>query len=852
MLINVKVSGHAARAATPGRRIVAGKKGGLNFCARERLPRNDDDGLCPKIIISRPKPTSRQHTYRKDTSTHTHTMFSRNQGTPPPNTTNYSRMPPGGGRGPNSGTSSPRFAAHTMAVKNAPSNEYVIKNLLAVPPGSFKSGMHVICDDKYVFTCKEADISPGSIGVGGAQREWAQWSLEQPVTVAPFDIFANGNTSAYLANLNVEVDFYSKSKSVNTPFEQEALAKRFLMLYQNQIFAPGQRFAMEFGGINFRIKVQSTEVVDLSNTDPELMMRNCRGILRETTDINFFKAPGSPLNLRAPGNKPRANAILTPNFSFAEMGIGGLDDEFSVIFRRAFASRIYPPREVEKMGISHVKGLLLFGPPGTGKTLIARQIGKMLNAVEPKIVNGPEMLNKYVGGSEENVRNLFKEAEAEFKEKGEESNLHIIIFDELDAVFKQRGSRGDGTGVGDNVVNQLLAKMDGVDQLNNILVIGMTNRKDLIDQALLRPGRFEVQLEISLPDENGRRQIFKIHTAKMREEKKIKEDVSTEEIASLTKNFSGAEIEGLVKSAASFALNRNVQLDPKKGISFKDQEVMVTRDDFMQALDENTPAFGVAEEEISNTIRGGIIKYAPHVSDILSQGDKFIEQVRQSSMFPLISVLIHGPSGSGKTALASSIALASDFPFIRMISTKNMTAMSESNRIQYISNMFMDAYRSTLNVIVIDSIEQILDWVNIGPRFSNPVLQTIKTYLEQVPPKNRRLLVLCTTSNRKVLQEMDMLKFFNKELYVPNISSTDDLRHVLDQVEFLDPEQRQQAIQQIQKQVQSSVLNVGIKKVLFNIEAAKLVKGDKLQEFVDLTVRDIESQPGRENLQLNF
>ena len=130
-------------------------------------------------------------------------------------------------------------------------------------------------------------------------------------------------------------------------------------------------------------------------------------------------------------------------------------------------------------------------------------------------ISGPEILNKFVGQSEENIRNLFKDAEEEYKKRGDNSALHIIIFDELDAICKQRGSKNDGTGVGDSVVNQLLAKMDGVEQLNNILVIGMTNRKDMIDEALLRPGRMEVQIEINLPDKDGRLQIFTIHTAKV-------------------------------------------------------------------------------------------------------------------------------------------------------------------------------------------------------------------------------------------------------------------------------------------------------------------------------------------------
>ena len=179
------------------------------------------------------------------------------------------------------------------------------------------------------------------------------------------------------------------------------------------------------------------------------------------------------------------------------MGIGGLDKEFNTIFRRAFASRVFPPEVIQQLDMKHVRGILLYGPPGTGKTLMARQIGKMLNAREPKIVNGPQILDKYVGESEANIRKLFAEAEEEEKRLGPNSGLHIIIFDELDAICKQRGSSNSGSGVHDTVVNQLLSKIDGVDQLNNILIIGMTNRRDMIDEALLRPGRFEVQLEIS-------------------------------------------------------------------------------------------------------------------------------------------------------------------------------------------------------------------------------------------------------------------------------------------------------------------------------------------------------------------
>lgn len=255
----------------------------------------------------------------------------------------------------------------------------------------------------------------------------------------------------------------------------------------------------------------------------------------------------------------------------------------------------------------------MYGPPGTGKTLMARQIGKMLNAREPKIVNGPEILNKFVGESEKNIRELFAEAEVEYKAKGDESGLHIIIFDELDAICKQRGSTGGGTGVGDSVVNQLLSKMDGVDQLNNILIIGMTNRLDMIDEALLRPGRLEVHMEISLPDEGGRLQILNIHTAKMRTNNVMAGDVILEELAALTKNFSGAELSGLVKSATSFAFNRHIKVGTTAGVGDDLDQMQVNLDDFLNALDEVKPAFGVAEEELKSVIQNGIIKFAPEI-----------------------------------------------------------------------------------------------------------------------------------------------------------------------------------------------------------------------------------------------
>ena len=150
--------------------------------------------------------------------------------------------------------------------------------------------------------------------------------------------------------------------------------------------------------------------------------------------------------VRVKSNSMKAKSLFNENFKFEDLGVGGLDEEIGNIFRRAFSSRRLPPALMQKYGKTHVKGILLYGPPGTGKTLIARQLAKVLKSVEPKVVNGPELLNKFIGQSEENVRKLFAPAIKDQKEQGDDSPLHVIIFDEFDSIAKPRGSGGDGAG----------------------------------------------------------------------------------------------------------------------------------------------------------------------------------------------------------------------------------------------------------------------------------------------------------------------------------------------------------------------------------------------------------------------
>lgn len=369
--------------------------------------------------------------------------------------------------------------------------------------------------------------------------------------------------------------------------------------------------------------------------------------------------------------------------------------------------------------------------------------------------------------------------------------MHIIIFDEIDAICKSRGSVSGNSGVHDTVVNQLLAKIDGVEQLNNILVIGMTNRRDMIDEALMRPGRLEVQMEIGLPNEAGRVQILNIHTKRMREFKKIDPDVDPKELAAKTKNFSGAELEGLVRAAQSTAMNRLIKASSKVEVDPEAMEkLLVNRNDFLHALENDIkPAFGTAGEALDNFLARGIINWGSPVSHILEDGALYTEQVRASETSGLVSILLEGPPNSGKTALASKLAKLSDFPFVKVCSPEDMIAYTESAKCVHIRKVFDDAYRSTLSCVLVDNIERLLDYGSIGPRYSNLTLQALLVLLKKQPPKGRKLLILCTTSRRQVLEDMEMLSAFTSVLHVPNLSTPDHLMTVLEESEvFTKPE----------------------------------------------------------------
>uniref|UniRef100_A0A4W5MRT3 Vesicle-fusing ATPase n=1 Tax=Hucho hucho TaxID=62062 RepID=A0A4W5MRT3_9TELE len=704
---------------------------------------------------------------------------------------------------------------YTMQAARCPTDELSLTNCAVV----------IMCvttpTHKFVFTVKtHQSVVPGTIAFS---LYWAAIGFLSLLCVHVVTNYNFDKSKQCVGTMMVEIDFLQKKSVDSSQYDSDKMAAEFIQHFNSQAFSAGQQLVFSFCDKLFGLLIKDIEAMDPSILKGEAGSGKKHkidiGLLLGNSQVVFEKAESSTLTLIGKSKtRESRQSIINPDWNFERMGIGGLDKEFSDIFRRAFASRVFPPDIVEQMGCKHVKGILLFGPPGCGKTLMARQIGKMLNAREPKVVNGPEILNKYVGESEANIRKLFADAEDEQKRLGANSGLHIIIFDEIDAICKQRGSMAGSTGVHDTVVNQLLSKIDGVEQLNNILVIGMTNRPDLIDEALLRPGRLEVKMEIGLPDEKGRVQILNIHTAKMRQFNLLGSDVDVSELASETKNYSGAELEGLVRAAQSTAMNRHIKASATVEVDLEKAENMqVLRDDFLASLDNDIkPAFGTNSEDYASYIMNGIIKWGDPVTAVLDDGELLVQQTKNSDRTPLVSVLLEGPPNSGKTALAAKISEESQFPFIKICSPDKMIGHSEIAKCQAIKKIFEDAYKSQLSCVVVDDIERLLDYVPIGPRFSNLVLQALLVLLKKPPPKGRKLLIIGTTSRKDVLQEMEMLDAFSTTIHIPNISRGEQLVEALEMLGSFQEKERAD----IAKAVKGQGVWIGIKKLTMLIEMA--------------------------------
>ncbi|MBA4451580.1 MAG: CDC48 family AAA ATPase [Nitrosopumilaceae archaeon] len=260
--------------------------------------------------------------------------------------------------------------------------------------------------------------------------------------------------------------------------------------------------------------------------------------------------------------------VQVPNVSWDDVGgLEGLKEEL----REAVEWPIKHKEAFDYVDVQTPKGILLHGPPGTGKTLIAKALAKMTESNFISI-KGPELLSKWVGESEKGVREIFR--------KARQAAPCIIFLDEVDALVPRRGSGGSESHVTENVVSQILTEIDGLEELHNVLIIGATNRLDIVDEALLRPGRFDRIIEVPNPDSKGREQIFNIHTKK----KPLAEDVSISKLVELTEGFSGAEIAAVANRAAIAALKRYVG-----GKSENIKGIKVTQQDLLDAIDKVKP-----------------------------------------------------------------------------------------------------------------------------------------------------------------------------------------------------------------------------------------------------------------------
>ena len=353
------------------------------------------------------------------------------------------------------------------------------------------------------------------------------------------------------------------------------------------------------------------------------------------------------------GSMTKAVDSSIPRITYDELG--GLKNEVQKI-REMVELPMRHPELFEKIGVEAPKGVLLYGPPGTGKTLLAKAVAGETNA-NFTYLSGPEIIGKYYGESEERLREFFKQAE--------ENTPSIIFIDEIDSIAPKREEvSGD---VEKRIVSQLLTLMDGMKSRGKVVVIAATNRPDSLDPALRRPGRFDREIEIGIPDEEGRLAILNIHTRGM----PIDEKVDLKAISKITHGFVGADLEVLAKEAAMRSLRRimpEIDLDQEKISQEILQKIQITNEDFRDALKEVRPS----------ALREVLIQ-TPNVTwDDVGGLESLKEELREAIEWPIKhkdafdyvdvetpkGILLHGPTGTGKTLIAKAVAKMTESNFI--------------------------------------------------------------------------------------------------------------------------------------------------------------------------------------------
>ncbi|NAZ31519.1 MAG: CDC48 family AAA ATPase [Acidilobus sp.] len=466
-------------------------------------------------------------------------------------------------------------------------------------------------------------------------------------------------------------------------------------------------------------------------------------IITEKTTVDILEKP--------------VTATTIPKVTYED--IGGLHEVIAKI-RELVELPLRHPELFQRLGIEPPKGILLYGPPGTGKTLLAKAVANESDAYFIAI-NGPEIMSKFYGESEQRLREIFEEAK---------KNAPAIIFiDEIDAIAPKRDEViGE---VERRVVAQLLALMDGLEARGQVIVIGATNRPNALDPALRRPGRFDREIEVPMPDKQGRLEILQIHTRHM----PLAEDVNLEELAEMTKGYTGADLAALAREAAMHALRRylpEIDIEQERVPTEVLEKMVVTKADFLAAFKEITPS-GLREIEVEvpevhwDDI-GGLENVKQELREVVEWPLKYPNTFKRLGIEPPRGILLFGPPGTGKTLLAKAVATESGANFIAIRGPELLSKwVGESEKA--VREVFRRARQYAPAVVFFDEIEAIasLRGSDVETDVTERVVSQLLTEIDGITGLENVVVIAAT--NRPDLVDPALLRpgRLEKLIYVP-------------------------------------------------------------------------------------
>ncbi len=470
------------------------------------------------------------------------------------------------------------------------------------------------------------------------------------------------------------------------------------------------------------------------------------GKVTELTKIEVRETPAPPTLVRVP--------------SVTYEDIGGIEEEIQRI-REMVELPLKHPELFRHLGIEPPKGVLLYGPPGCGKTLLAKAVANESGANFISI-NGPEIMSKYYGESEKRLRMIFERAQREAPT--------IIFIDEIDSIAP---NRNEVTGeVERRVVSQLLSLMDGLEARGDVIVIGATNRPEALDPALRRPGRFDREIEIGVPDKNGRKEILMIHTRNV----PLAEDVNLEELAEITYGFVGADLAALVREAAMAALRRVLpQIDLESETIPLEilEQLIVKKSDFQEALKLIQPsAMREIYIEIPNVKWediGDLEQVKRELIDLIEMPLKHPKTFERIGIDPPKGILLYGPPGCGKTLLAKAIANESEANFISIKGPELLSKwVGESEKA--VRKVFRKARQVAPAIIFIDEIDSLFPRRGTGYADSGVTERVVSQMLTEMDGiQSLKDVVVIGATNRPDLIDPALLRPGRLErlVYVP-------------------------------------------------------------------------------------